>query len=63
MDKLKWLAIIIEAVRPYNGCQIISIINSYRPQGSHMINELLNRVLAHLIQPLLQFVHNWMYKG
>lgn len=63
MEKLKWLTIILEAIQPYSGSQIISIINSYRPHGSNKINDLLNRLLAHMIQPLLQFIHNWMYKG
>jgi gamma-tubulin complex component 3 len=62
-EKLKWLCIILEAVRSFNGCQIISIINSYRPQGSNPINELLNRLLAHLLQPLFQYIYHWAYKG
>lgn len=37
-EKLKWMAIVLEAARPFQGCQIISIINSYRPQGSNSIN-------------------------
>jgi len=37
-EKLKWMAIVLEAVKPFKGCQIISIINSYRPQGSNSIN-------------------------
>lgn len=63
MEKLKWLTIILESVANYQGSQIISIINTFRPHGSQSINDLLNRLLGHLIQPLLQFIHNWMYKG
>ena len=63
MEKLKWLAIILESVQSYSGSTIISIINSYRPHGSEPINELLNRLLGHMVQPLLQFIHNWMYRG
>lgn len=57
------MAIVLEAVKPYKGCQIISIINSYRPQGSNSINELLNRLLTHSLQPLFQYIYNWVYKG
>ena len=63
MEKLKWLTIILESIQSYSGCQIISIINSYRPHGSQSINDLLNRLLGHMMQPLLQFIHNWVYKG
>jgi gamma-tubulin complex component 3 len=62
-EKLKWLAIILETARPFQGCQIISIINSYRPQGSNSINSLLNRLLGHLLQPLFQYIYNWVYRG
>ena len=57
------MAIVLEAARPFQGCQIISIINSYRPQGSNSINELLNRLLTHLLQPLFQYIYNWVYRG
>ena len=63
LEKMKWLAIVLEAVQHYKGCQIISIINAFRPQGAKIINELLNRLLGHLVQPLLQFIHNWIYRG
>lgn len=60
---LRWLAIILQAVKPFNGCQIISIINSHRPHGSVLINSLLNRLLSQLLQPLLHYIYNWCYKG
>lgn len=61
--KLKWLAIVLEAVTPFDGCHIISIVNSYRPNGLQTIQQLLNRLLSHLLQPLLHYVHNWVYMG
>jgi hypothetical protein len=36
-QRFKWLAILSEAVAPYRGTKIISIINSYRPHGDHFI--------------------------
>ena len=60
---LTWLAIILEAVQPYNGCEIISIVNSYRPNGSDAVNSLINRILCIIIQPLLRYIYNWMYMG
>ena len=32
-ELLKWLAIIIESVEAFEGSHIISIVNSYRPNG------------------------------
>ena len=62
-EKLKWLCIILEAVQHYKGCQIISIVNSYRPQGDEKINKLLTDIIGNLLQPLFQYIHNWVYKG
>lgn len=62
-ERLKWMAIVTEAVGLYRGCKIISILNSYRPQGSEQRNDLLNRLLGHTVQPLLKFIYSWIYKG
>ena len=48
---------------PYRGCKIISILNSYRPQGNDQRNDLLKRLLGHTVQPLLKFIYSWIYKG
>lgn len=42
---------------------MVSIVNSYRPSGLVAINSLLNRILAFLLQPLLNYIHRWIYKG
>jgi gamma-tubulin complex component 3 len=38
MERLKWIAIVLDSVQPFRGCQIISVVNSYRPQGNQAIN-------------------------
>lgn len=60
---MKWIATVNEATGPFHGCKIISILNSYRPQGNEAINELLNRLLMHAINPLMNFIDCWINKG
>jgi hypothetical protein len=60
---LKWLAIILEAVEPFDGSHIISIVNSYRPNGLTAVNGLINRILSYILQPLLNYIHRWTYRG
>lgn len=62
-ELLKWLCIVLEAVKKFHGCQIISIVNSFRPQGNPAINDMLNRLLGHLLQPLFHYIYHWAYKG
>lgn len=60
---LRWLAIILDAVEPFDGSNIISIINSYRPSGISAVDGLINRILTYTLQPLLNYIHNWTYLG
>jgi hypothetical protein len=60
---LRWFAIILDAVEPFNGCHVISIINSYRPSGLAAVDSLINRVLSYIIRPLLNYIHSWIYMG
>ena len=42
---------------------MISIVNSFRPHGIAPISDLLDRLLGFLIQPLLNYIHSWVYLG
>lgn len=53
----------MESVGPFEGANIISIVNSFRPNGIAPIQALLDRLLSFLIQPLLNYIHNWVYLG
>lgn len=60
---IKHLAVVVEAVGPFEGANIISIVNSFRPSGIAPVQALLDRLLGFLIQPLLNYIHNWVYMG
>jgi hypothetical protein len=60
---MRHLAIILETIGPFEGVHIISIVNSFRPNGLAPIQALLDRILGFLIQPLLNYIHNWVYLG
>ena len=60
---IKHLAVIVEAVGPFEGANIISIVNSFRPSGIAPVQALLDRLLGFLIQPLLNYIYNWVYMG
>jgi hypothetical protein len=42
---------------------MISIVNSYRPHGIVAVQGLLDRLLSSLLQPLVNYINNWVYFG
>ena len=60
---MRELAVVLEAVGPFEGAHIISIVNSFRPNGQEPVQALLDRLLSFLIQPLLNYIHSWVYLG
>jgi hypothetical protein len=60
---MRHLDVVVEAVGPFEGAHIISIVNSFRPNGLAPIQNLLDRLLGFLIQPLLNYIHSWVYLG
>ena len=58
------LANLLEAVSPIEGTDIISCINAFRPDsGEQTISKLQTRLLSFLLQPLLNYIHSWVYMG
>ena len=53
----------VEAVGTFEGTNMISIVNSFRPSGIASVQALLDRLLGFLIQPLLNYIHSWVYLG
>ena len=53
----------LDAVEPYEGSHILSIINAYRPNGMAAVDGLISRLLSHSLQPLLNYIHRWTYFG
>ena len=60
---MRQLAVVVEAVGSFEGAHIISIVNSFRPNGLVPVQALLDRLLGFLIQPLLNYIHSWVYLG
>ena len=57
------MAIIADACTAQKGGRIISIIMCYNNQGSRQIQSLLNRLLKHILVPLIHFIKRWIYYG
>ena len=60
---MRQLAVVVEAVGSFEGAHTISIVNSFRPNGLVPVQALLDRLLGFLIQPLLNYIHSWVYLG
>ena len=60
---MRQLTAIIHAIGPFKGSHIISIVNSFRPNGIKTVQDLLDRLLNFLIQPLQNYIFNWVYRG
>ncbi len=62
-ERLRWVLTVCEAVRGYKGAHIISILNSFRPQGDLQTNALCARLLTVTIKPFLKWAEQWVLSG
>lgn len=63
LERMKWLAIIIDSIYSLKGGAIISSINSYVLHGSPGTKTLLLRLLKEVSAPILTMIKTWMIEG
>lgn len=63
MERMKWLAIIVDSIQGLKGGTIISSINSYVLNGAPGIKILLTRLLKEVSAPVLTMIKTWMIEG
>jgi hypothetical protein len=63
MERMKWLAIIIDAIKGLKGGSLCSTINSYALNGSPGIKEFILNLLRESSAPLLTMIKTWMIEG
>ena len=63
MQRLKWLAIIVDSAQGLKGGAICSAINSYVLNGSPSTNKFIARILKEVSQPILTMIKSWMLEG
>lgn len=63
MERMKWLAIIIDSIQGLKGGTIISSINSYVLHGAPGTKVLLSRLLKEASAPILTMIKTWMIEG
>ena len=60
---LRQIAVVVEAIGPFEGAHLISMVNSFRPNGMLAVQLILDKLLGFLIQPLFSYIHKWVYHG
>ena len=63
IERMKWLAIIIDSIQGLKGGALISSINSYVLHGAPGTKVLLSRLLKEVSAPLLTMIKTWMIEG
>jgi gamma-tubulin complex component 3 len=63
LERMRWLAIICEAVEGLKGGNFISAIFSYSKHGNPAIKVLVNRILDNVSVPILKMIESWMLDG
>ena len=63
MERMKWLAIIVDSIEGLKGGTIISSINSYVLHGSPGTKVLLSKLLKEVSAPILTMIKTWMIEG
>jgi gamma-tubulin complex component 3 len=60
---MKWLAILVDAIRNLKGGAICSAINTFAMNGSPSNRIFLNRILREVSAPILTNIKKWMIEG
>jgi len=63
LERMKWLAIIIDAVQNLKGGAICSAINSYVLNGSPSTKQFISKILKEVSAPILTLIKCWMIEG
>lgn len=63
LERMKWLAIIIDSVSGLKGGAICSAINSYVLNGSPSTRIFISRILKEVCAPILTMIKQWMIEG
>ncbi len=63
MERMKWLAIIIDSIKGLKGGALCSTINSYALNGSPGIKEFITKLFLEASAPLLTMIKTWMIEG
>ena len=63
LDRMKWLALIVDTINNLKGGAICSAINTYALNGSPSIRQFINRILKEVSAPILSMIKTWMIEG
>jgi gamma-tubulin complex component 3 len=63
LDRMKWLALIVDTINNLKGGAICSTINTYALNGSPSIRQFINRILKEVSAPILSMIKTWMIEG
>lgn len=63
MERMKWLAIIIDAVQNLKGGAVCSALHSYVLNGSPSTRTFIGRILKEVCAPILTMIRQWMIEG
>ena len=63
LDRMKWLALIIDSVQNLKGGAICSAINTFTMNVSPNTQHFINRILKEVSAPILSMIKTWMIEG
>lgn len=63
LERMKWLAIIVDAVQGLRGGAVCSALHSYVLNGSPSTRAFIGRILREVCAPILSMIKQWMIQG
>jgi gamma-tubulin complex component 3 len=63
LDRMKWLALIVDSIQNLKGGAICSAINTFALNGSPSTRQFINRILKEVSAPVLTMIKTWMIEG
>lgn len=63
LERMKWLAIVVDAVQGLKGGAVCSALHNYAQSGSPTVKSFVGRVLREVCSPVLRMIRQWMIEG
>ena len=63
LQKLRWLAVVCDAVHGLKGGEILSVVFCYWRTGNQFVKSLMKAILEEVAQPILSMIKSWMVEG
>lgn len=63
LERLKTLAVLVDACRDKRGGALLSVIHSYTKHGEPSVHSFISGILKQVCQPIYDMIRRWLFEG